>query len=100
MTLRRGVLQETTPSGMAASRFNTITDNCVRQNSLLHSGYGIGFGCRRSLVQILPRPYISAMYLFICFFVTDLVHKNIVGKGESAGKHFLPLLKWFLVCDR
>ena len=28
-----------------------------------------------SLFQILSRSYISAMYLFICFFVTDFVHR-------------------------
>ena len=31
-----------------------------------------------SLVQILSRSYISAMHLFICFFVTDFVRKNFV----------------------
>ena len=30
-----------------------------------------------SLVRILPRPYISAMHLFICFFITDFVCKNL-----------------------
>ena len=46
------------------------------ENSLYLSGFGIGFWCTRSLVQILPGPYISAMRLFICFFVTDFVHKS------------------------
>ena len=30
-----------------------------------------------ALVQILSEPYISAMHLFISFFVTDFVRKNI-----------------------
>ena len=76
MTLRGGVLWETTPSSMAASRFKFKSDNCVRGNSLLLSGYGTGSCCTRSLVRILPEPYISAMHLLICFFVTDFVHKN------------------------
>ena len=54
----------------------TIPNNWIRENSLLLSGYGIGFWCTRSLVQILPEPYISAMHLFICFFVMDFVCKN------------------------
>ena len=63
---------------MAASRFyyRTYID-CVVENSLLLSGYGIGFWCTRSLVRILPGPYISAIHLFICLFVTDFVCKVI-----------------------
>ena len=40
------------------------------------SGYGIGFWCTRSLLQILHGPYISAMHLFMCFFFMDFVLKN------------------------
>ena len=54
---------------------STISYNCVRENSLQLSGYGIGFWCTRSPVLILPGPCISAMHLFICFFVTDYVCK-------------------------
>ena len=50
---------------------DTIPDSCVGKNSLELSSYGIGFWCMRSLVRILSRPYISAMHLFICFFVTE-----------------------------
>ena len=55
--------------------FNTIPNNCVRDNSLQLCGYCIGFSCTRSLIRILPGPYISAMHLFICFFVTDFIRK-------------------------
>ena len=54
---------------------NTIPNNCVRDNSLELSGYGIGFWCLRSLLQIPSEPYTSAMHFFICFFVTDFVRK-------------------------
>ena len=47
----------------------TIPNNCVVENSLQLSGYGIGFSSRR------PRSYNSAMHLLICFFVTDFVLK-------------------------
>ena len=52
---------------------HTIPNNCVRENSL--SGYGVGFRCVRSLVRIASKTYISAMHLFICFFVKDFVRK-------------------------
>ena len=55
------------------SDLHTIPNNCFMKNSPQLSGYGIGFWCTRSLVQILPGPYISAMHLFICLFVTDFV---------------------------
>ena len=54
---------------------NTIPNNCVRENSLYLSSYGIDFRCTKSLVRILPGRYISAMHLFICFIVTDFVCK-------------------------
>ena len=47
----------------------------VGKNSFQLSGYGIGFWCTRSLVRILPGPYISAVQLLICFLVTDFVRK-------------------------
>ena len=53
---------------------NTIPNNCVRVNSL--SVFG-----RASLVQILSESYISAMHLFICFFVTDFVRKMWARSG-------------------
>ena len=49
---------------------NTIPYNCVRENYLYLSGYRIGVWCSRSLFRIKPGPYISAMHLFICCFVT------------------------------
>ena len=55
---------------------NTIPNNCVRENSVQLGGYGIGFWCTRSLVQILPGPHLPAMHLFICFFVTDFACKT------------------------
>ena len=55
---------------------NTKSNNCVRENSLKLRGNGIGFWCTRSLVRILPAPYISAMHLFICFLVTDFICKK------------------------
>ena len=55
---------------------NIIPNSYTRENSLWLSGYGIGFSCTRSLVRILPGPCISAMHLFICFFVTDFVCKT------------------------
>ena len=73
------LLRETTPSSMAASRFKY--NNCVRGNSL--SGYVIDFWCTRSLVRILPGPYISAMHLLICFFVKDFVYKKIQSCNEQ-----------------
>ena len=39
-------------------------------------------GCMRSLVRILPRPYISAMHLFIYFFITDFVRKNVATRDK------------------
>ena len=42
-----------------------------------------------SLVQILLGPYISAMHLFICFFVTDFVCKMGARPG-SAKEPFIP----------
>ena len=36
----------------------------------------------RSLIRILPGPYISATHLFICFFVTDVVRKNVSAKSN------------------
>ena len=41
------------------------------------SGDGIDFWCMRSLVRILSGPYVSAIHLFVCFFVTDFVHKTL-----------------------
>ena len=55
---------------------NTIPNICVREHSLQLSG----FWCTRSLVRTLPRPYISAMHLFICFFVIDFVCKTTMLK--------------------
>ena len=55
---------------------NTVPNNCVRENSLQLSGYGIGFSNQGGLVRNLSEPYISAMHLFISFFVTDFVHKR------------------------
>ena len=69
------MLGETTPSSIDAYILNTIPNNCFRQNSLQLSGYGVGFWCTKSLVRTLPKPYISAMYLFICFLVTEFVRK-------------------------
>ena len=46
---------------------NTIPSNCVREDSLSLSGYGIGFWGTRYLVRILSRPYISASHLFLCY---------------------------------
>ena len=62
---------------------NTLPNSCVRENSLELSGYGIGFWCTRSLVRILPGPYISAMYSFLCFFVMDFVRKMVGGGGGA-----------------
>ena len=63
---------------------NTKPNNCVRENSLWFSGYGIGIWCTRSLVRILLGSYISAMHLFICFIVTDFVRKTMdIGERQK-----------------
>ena len=46
---------------------NTIPNNCVRENSLWLSGYGISLST--------GRPWFESMHLFISFFVTDFVRK-------------------------
>ena len=69
--------EETAPSNVDASKINSIPDTCVRENSLSLSGYSIGFWCTRLLVRLLPGPYINAMHLFICFFVTVFVRKSM-----------------------
>ena len=69
MTLRGGVLRMTTPSSMVLSDLNTIPNNCIRENSLWLINWA-------ALVRIRPGPYISAMHLFISFFVTDFVRKT------------------------
>ena len=76
---------------------NAIPNNCIRENSLQLNGYGIGFWCKRSLIRILPEPHISAMHLFIGFFVTDFVPK--MGACQGLAKE--PLIpfnvqKWTL----
>ena len=52
---------------------NTIPNNCVRENSLLAQWLWYWLFNQATLVKIRPRPYISAMHLFISFFVTDFV---------------------------
>ena len=86
---------------MTSSRFEYNTKNCVRENSLWLSGYGICFWCTRSLVRILPGPYISAMHLFIYFFVKDFVHKT----GARPGLAIEPIIpsvvqKWTFCLTR
>ena len=80
MTLKGGVLRETTLPSWLLPDSNTIPKNCIRENAPKLRGYGIGFWCTRLLVRILPRLYISAMHLFICFFVTDFVRKKEVAR--------------------
>ena len=75
MTLRGGVLRETTPSSMSLPDLNTIPYDCVGENSRQLSGSVIGLSCTRSLVRILAGPYINAMLSFICFFVEDFARK-------------------------
>ena len=65
------MLRMTTPSSMAASRFK----------------YN-----RAALVRIPPGSYISAMHLFISFFVTDFVHKM----GARPGLAVEPLIPFIV----
>ena len=67
------LLQETTPSSLVASRFKYNT-NCIWEFSLAQWLWYRLF-VQAYLVQTLSRCYISAMHLFICFFVTDFVRK-------------------------
>ena len=88
---------------------NTIPNNCIKENSLKLSGYGIGFWCTRLLVRILPRLYISAMHLFISFFVTYFVHKIKTLKKRLLDKRAMIALgclpesffptKFYLLCS-
>ena len=68
----------TTPSSMAASLFNTIPNNCVMENSLLLSGFGIGLSTGRPWFESGPDLIIFVMHLFISFFVTNFVRKRII----------------------
>ena len=72
---KRGVLRETTPSSMAASRFKYNTLQLVGEFSLVQWLWYWLFN-QVALVQILSEPYISAMHLFIYFFVTNFVRKK------------------------
>ena len=56
---------------------NTIPNNFVGEVSLAPWLWYLLFFVQASLVQILSESYISAMHLFICFFVTDFVRKNL-----------------------
>ena len=57
------------------SDLNTIPNNCIRENSLKLSGYGIGFSTGRPWLESGLDPHIFSMHLFISFFVTDFVCK-------------------------
>ena len=87
MTLRGGVLRMTTPD------LNTIPKNCVRENPLWLSGYGIGLSTGRPWFEA-RQDHISAMHLFISFFVTDFVCKTSL-KTHSSAVHFKSVSKPF-----
>ena len=82
MTLRGNVLRETTPSSVAASllkyKFKCVSFSLAQWLwywLLVHEVTGL------NRAWIL---YVSAMHLFICFFVTDFVRMN-----KHAGKNCL-----------
>ena len=76
MTLRGGVLQETTPSSMAASQFkyNTL-QLCWREFSVAQWLWYWLFN-QAALIQTLSRSYISAVHLFISYFVRKTIISN------------------------
>ena len=78
MTLRGDVLGETTPSSMAASRFKYNTKQLRYREFFLALWLWYWLFNQAALVQILSEPYISAMHLFISFFLTEFVHRTIM----------------------
>ena len=53
---------------------NTIPNNCVRENSLKLSGYGIGFSSRRPWFKSCPDfIFLSCIYSFISLLRTLFV---------------------------
>ena len=83
MTLRGGVLWETTPSSMVASRFKYNTEQLRWGEFSLAQWLWYWLFVQASLVQILSEPYLSAMHLFICFFVADFVADFVRKKTVS-----------------
>ena len=92
MTLRGGVLRETTPSSMAASRFKYNTEQLRQGEFSLAQWLWYWLFIQASLVQILSRSYISDMHLFICFFVTNFFRK--IGVRPGLAKEPITSQKW------
>ena len=69
------LLRMTTPSGMAASQFKYNTQQLRYGEFSLAQWLWYWLINRAVLVRIPPGSYISAMHLFISFFVTDFVRK-------------------------
>ena len=70
---KRMCVQETTPLSMAASWFEYSTYQLRSGEFSLAQWLWYWLFVQASLVQVLSRSYISAIYLF---FVTDFVHKS------------------------
>ena len=75
------VLRETTPSSMAAAYLNTIPNNCVRENSLKLSGYGIGFSSRRPWFESCPDViFLPCIYPFVSLLRTLFVRAGYISQ--------------------
>ena len=74
MTLGGGVLRMTTPSCMAACNLNTVPHNCVRENSLQLSGYGVGLSIRQPLFESRQdHIFLPCIYSFLSLLRTLFV---------------------------
>ena len=71
------MLREATPSSMAASLFKYNTWQLRQGDFSVALWLWYWLFVQASQVQILFTSYGSAMHLFICFFVTDFVRKNV-----------------------
>ena len=84
MNLRGAVLRETTPSSTAAY-LDTIPNNCVRDNSVLLSDYGIGFSSRNPLFESRPDLiFLPCIYLFVSLLRTLFARQWLSVRKESS----------------
>ena len=67
---------------------NITPDNRIKENSLYLSGYGIGFSSSHPWFKSCPKLLFLPHILFICFFVTNFVHKM----GSLLGQAFERLM--------
>ena len=80
MTIRGGVLRETTPSSMPLPDLNTLPYNCVRENSLQLSGYVLASGVQGPWFKSCPNHiFLPCIYLF----VVNPVRKKRSNKRQS-----------------